>query len=163
MLALVALVLIVTAVIWLIVGGTDHIEDTNGAEDFSLQTITDQQIIDGSMGAKGGPTISRGHLLNDAIEFSSKKFTGVYEVLYDSFVAPSDFEVNLSSYTVNGGNFKMVVVHNDEIIAVLEPNQFVDYRIEDITGDVSLRIVGESASFNFSISEFEYDLHSHET
>ena len=158
----VALVLIVTAVAWLILGGTDHIEDTNGPEDFSLQTITDQQIIDRSIGAKGGPNISRSLLLNDAIEFSSKKFTGVHEVLYDNFIAPSDFEVNLSSYTINGGNFKMVVVHNDEIVAVLEPDLFVDYRLEDITGYISLRIVGESASFNFSISEFEYDLHSHE-
>ena len=163
MLALVALVLIVTAVIWLVVGGTDHIEDTNGPEDFSLQTITDQQIIDGSIGAKGGPTISRSLLLNDAIEFSSKKFTGVYEILYDNFIAPSDFEVDLVSYTIREGNFKMVVVHDDKIIAVLEPDQFVDYRIENITGYVSLRIVGESASFSFSMSEFEYDLHSHET
>ena len=157
-----ALVLIVIAVAWFILDGTDHIEDTNGPEDFSLQTITDQEIIDGRIGAKGGPNISRNPLLGDTVEFSSKKFTGVYEILYDNYIAPSDFEVNLSSYEIKGGNFKMVVVHEDKIIAVLEPDQFVDYRIEDITGYVSLRIVGESASFNFSMTEVEYDFHAHE-
>ena len=113
------------------------------------------------MGTKGSITMSKKHLTNDAIEFSAKKYTGVYEVLYDEFIAPSDFEVNLTSFTVNEGNFKMVVVHEDQIIAVLEPDQLVNYRMEDITGYVSLRIVDESASFSFSMTEFEYDLHSH--
>jgi hypothetical protein len=37
-----ALVLLVIGAVCLILGGIDHIEDTNGPEDFSLQTITDQ-------------------------------------------------------------------------------------------------------------------------
>ena len=156
-----ALVFVVVVGVWILFGGTDHIEDTNGPEDFSLHTITDQNIIDRSIGSIGGPSISRGLLTGDTVEFSAEKFTGVYEILYDNYIAPSDFEINLTNYHIHGGNFKLVVVHNDEVAAVLEPGLFVDYRLEDITGDISLRIAGESASFTFSMSEYEYDRHSH--
>lgn len=156
-----ALVLAVVAGAWIIFGGTDHIEDTNGAEDFSLQTITDEDIVNMSTGAIGGPKISRSLLTGDTVEFSSEKYTGVSEIFYDNFILPSDFEVDLSGFVVNGGNFKMVVVHNDKIVATLEPDLFVDYILEDVTGTVSLRISGESASFAFSMSEVDYDHHSH--
>ncbi len=145
----------------LLVGTVDHIEDTNGPTDFSLQTITPQQIIDLSTGSVGGPSISRSILLGSTVEFSAKKFTGVYEILYDNFFLPSDFEINLTGYEIYGGNFQLVVVHNDQIVATLEPGLFVDYRLEDVTGYVSLRIVGESASFTFSTTEFDYNMHSH--
>ena len=146
---------------WILLTGPEHIEDTNGAENFTLQTITDQQIIDRSTGSVGGPQISRSTFIGDGVEFSAEKFTGVYEILYDNYILPSDFEVNLTSYEISGGNFKIVVVHEDSIVATLEPGTFVDYRLEDITGYISLRIVGESASFSFHMSSFDYDRHSH--
>lgn len=154
-------VLVVVAGAWLLLGGTDHIEDTNGPDNFSLQTITDRQIIDRSIGAIGGPEISRSILTGDTVKFSAEKFTGVYEIFYDNFIGKSDFWVNLTAYEIYGGNFQLVVVHNDEIVAVLEPGLFVEYRLEDITGYVSLRIVGESASFSFCMTEMEYDYHAH--
>ena len=156
------IVFVVVVGAWIMLGGTDHIEDTNGAEDFSLQTITDEDIINMSTGSIGGPEISQSALTGDTVEFSSEKFTGVYEILYDNFILPSDFEVDLTAYEIFGGNFELVVVHNDEIIAVLEPDLFVNYRLEDVTGTVSLRIAGESASFSFCMSEMEYDYHSHD-
>ena len=156
-----AIIFVVVVGAWIILGGTDHIEDTNGSENFSLQTIANQDIVDMSTGSIGGPTISRSMLTGDTVEFSAEKFTGVYEILYDNFIGKSDFEVDLTAYEIYGGNFKLVVVHNDEIVAVLEPGLFVNYRLEDITGYVSLRIAGESASFSFSMTELEYDYHSH--
>ena len=95
------------------------------------------------------------------MEFSAEKFTGVYEILYDNFVLPSDFEINLTAYEIRGGNFKLVVVHDDKIVATLDPDTFVEYRLEDVTGTVSLKIAGESASFSFCMSEMEYDYHAH--
>lgn len=157
----VVLVFVVVVGAWFMLGGTDHIEDTNGPENFDLQTITDEEIINMSTGSIGGPKISRSILTGDAVEFSAEKFTGVYEIMYDNFIGTSDFEVDLTAYEIYGGNFKLAVVHNDEIVAVLEPGLFVEYRLEDITGYVSLRIAGESASFSFSMSELEYDYHSH--
>ncbi len=140
----------------------EHYEDTNGPENYSLQTITEQQIIDRSIGALGGPNVTRSSLLGSTVEFSAKKYTGVSEILYDNFLLPSDFEVNLTNYYIHEGNFQLVVVHDDAIVAVLEPGMFVNYRLEDVTGYVALRIVGESAAFTFSISEYEYDFHDHE-
>lgn len=156
-------IFIVVVGAWFILGGTDHIEDTNGADDRSLQQITDEDIIDQGMGSVGGPKISRSILTGDTVEFSAEKFTGVHEILYDNYILPSDFEVDLSGFVVTGGNFKMVVIHDDKIVATLEPDLFVNYRLEDVTGTVSLRIAGESAAFSFSMSEMEYDEHSHVT
>ena len=154
-------VFLVVFVTMMIFGGIDHIEDTNGPEDFSLQTITDQQIVDLSIGSVGGPNIGRNSLLGSTVEFYSDKFTGVYEILYDNFILPSDFVLSLYNFEIRGGNFKLVIVHDDKIVAELEPGMTVDYRLENVTGAVSLRIVGESASFRFDMTEFDYDFHSH--
>ena len=156
-----AVVLVVVAGAWLLFDGIEHIEDTNGPDDYSLQTITEENIIKMDMGSIGGPNISRGILTGDTVEFSAKKFTGVYEILYDNFIGKSDFQLDLTNYYIKGGNFKLVVVHDDEIVAELEPGMLVEYRLEDVKGYVSLRIVGESASFTFSMTGYDYDWHSH--
>lgn len=156
-----AIVFAVVVGAWFIFGGIDHIEDTNGADNFALQEITDENIINEDIGSIGGPKISRSMLTGATVEFSAEKFTGVYEILYDNYVLPSDFYLDLTAYEIYGGNFKLVVVHNDEIVAVLEPDLFVDYLLEDVTGTVSLKIAGESASFSFSMSQMDYDSHSH--
>jgi hypothetical protein len=139
----------------------EHIEDTNGADNYALTTITDENIINMDLGALGGPTKSKDIIGGDVYEFSAEKFTGVYEILYDNYFGPSDFELNLTNYEIRGGNFRLVVVHNDEIVAELEPDMFVDYLLEDVTGTVSLRIAGESASFKFYIDDIDYEMHSH--
>jgi uncharacterized protein (AIM24 family) len=108
-----------------------------------------------------GGGASKSIIGGDVYEFSAEKFTGVYEILYDNYFGPSDFELNLTNYEIRGGNFRLVVVHNDEIVAELEPDMFVDYLLEDVTGTVSLRIAGESASFKFYIDDIDYEMHSH--
>lgn len=162
LLAAAALILGIAVGIWLILGAPEHIEDTNGPADFSLQVITEENIINRDFGSVGGPKKSTGLLTGDAVEFSAEKFTGVYEILYDHFLLPSDFDLSIANYEIRGGNFQLLVVHNDRIVAVLEPDLFVEYRLEDVTGTVSLRIAGESAAFSFAMSGYEYDRHSHE-
>ena len=156
-----AVVFVVVVGLWLILSSPEHIEDTNGADNFALQTITEENIISQDFGSVGGPTISRSILLGDTVEFSADKYTGVTEILYDNFIGASDFEVALSDFEVYEGNFQLVVVYNDEIVATLEPDTLVTYRLEDVTGYISLRIAGESASFRFSMTEMDYDLHTH--
>ena len=138
-----------------------HIEDTNGPDNFALQVITEENIIKRDLGAIGGPNKSKGLLTGDTITFSAENYTGVSEILYDNFIGTSDFDLSLTSFEIYGGNFKLVVVHNDEIVAELQPDMFVDYRLEDIKGTVSLRIAGESAAFQFCITQHDYDRHSH--
>ena len=143
--------------------GTDiqHIEDSNGPDDHSLTTITTENIVKMNTGALGGPNKSKGLLTGSAIKFYADKFTGVSEILYDNFIFPSDFTLHLTNYSIKEGNFELVIVHNEEIVATLEPGMFVDYELHDVTGTVSLRIVGESAAFEFYITQSDYDWHSH--
>ena len=140
-----------------------HIEDTNGAENLALNTITDQDIIDMNMGSLN-PGSPREALIGNGMEFSSKKFTGVYEVLFDNYILPSDFDLTVNTLRVTEGNFRMVVVHDNKIVAEIYPNgeePSAHVRLENITGYVSLRIVGESASYSFQMSALDYDEFSH--
>lgn len=153
----------IIAIVWLLITDTNHIEDTNGSSDYSLTTITNENIINLDLGAIGVPqpytnsfTVG-GINISSGIEFSSKKYTGVSEILYTNYLTSSDFEIDLHSFTVDKGNFKMVVVHNDEIVATLEPGEAVNYRLEDVSGNISLRIAGESASFSFIMDETDYN------
>lgn len=157
---LMAVALVVVCGVWFLGDDLEHIRDTNGPDDDSLTTITDENIINMDIGAMGLEKTT-GILSGNSIEFHSDKFTGVEEILYTNYWGKSDFDLSLTNLVVTGGNFKMVVVHNDEIVAVLEPDLFVDYRLEDIVGTVSLRIAGESAAFRFSISLSEYDEFAH--
>lgn len=158
---IIAILFIGICVFWFLDSDIEHIEDTNGPDDYSLTTITDENIINRDIGALGNKR-STSILSGDLVEFSSKKFTGVTEILYNNYVGKSDFVLNLLNFNVTEGNLRMVVVHDGEIVAELEPGMFVEYRLEDISGYVSLRIAGESAAYTFGISgteiaNFEYD------
>ena len=155
-----AIVLIVVAVIWFLGDDLEHIEDTNGADDYALTTITDEQIVDRSVGALNVTT--QNGLINDMVTVSSDKFTGVYEVMYNNYIDSSDCVIQLYDFTVSSGNFKMAVVHDGEIVATLEPDSIVEYRLENISGKVSLMIAGESADFSFSIAESDYEGFAHD-
>lgn len=163
---LIALGVIVFLVVFLFMMLTSDLEpipDTNGPDNYQLQTITDQDIIRGEMGALNPISIHE-DLIGDGLTFSSKNFTGVYEVLYDHLLGSSDFVLSLSSLTVTEGNFRMVVVHDGRIVAEFEPNAedpFIDYYLENVSGTVSLRIAGESASYSFHMSALEYHDHAH--
>ncbi len=158
-----AVVLVIVGIVWFVNDDLEHIEDTNGADDYSLTTITDDQIINKSMGSMGFSKTERKSLLsNGTVEFSSKKFTGVYEVFYSNYIGKADFELHLDNFVVNEGNFKMVVVNDNKIVATIEPGTTIDYRLEDVTGTVSLIVAGESANFTFSMSKFDYDCFAHD-
>ncbi len=157
----VPLILIVVVIAGVMLFNTDleHIEDRNGAENFELQTITDEDIAKIEMGSLN-VTVSTNNITN-MTEISSKKFTGVYEVLYTNLIGKSDFLLNIYDFQIKGGNFKMVVVHNGKIIHTLTPENAEEYLLEDVNGTVSLVIAGESADFSFKMAEFEYDSFSH--
>lgn len=146
---------------WFLGSDIEHIEDTNGPDNYSLTTITDENIIKQNIGALGNKR-SKGFLSGDIIEFSSKKFTGVTEIMHNNYIGKSDVYFQLLNYNIKEGNFKVVVVHNDKIVAELEPDMFVEYRLEDISGTVSLRIAGESAAYSFGITASDYDRFSHD-
>lgn len=127
----------------------EHIEDTNGPDNYALTTITDENIINQDIGALNVKK-STG-LFNDGITFSSKQFTGVYRVFQTNFLFDSDFLMELAGFYVNGGNFKMAVVNNGEIIAAVEPGLFATCDLSGLNGSFGLVIAGESADFEFTL------------
>lgn len=127
----------------------EHIEDTNGPDNYALTTITDENIIKQDVGALNIKK-STG-IFNDGITFSSNKFTGVYRVFQTNFFLNSDFLMDLAGFNVNSGNFKMVVVNNGEIIATVEPGLFATCELSGLNGSFELVIAGESADFEFTL------------
>lgn len=167
LLLIVAIVFAAVVLFWLFGNGMEPIEDTNGSEDLSLTTITDENIINLDLGSINPISVQEssfeigGFSVSDGVEFSSKNFSGVYEVMYGNFILNSEVVFTLHNFVVEEGNFKMCVVYNDEIVAVLEPGETVEYRMEDVNGTVSLRIAGESASYSFMMSSADYDTFDH--
>lgn len=155
----VIIVVVIIGAVMLFNSDLKHIEDTNGAENFELQTITDEDIAKIEMGSLNVGT-SKNSITN-MTEISSSKFTGVYEVLYTNLIGKSDFLLNIYDFQVNGGNFKMAVVHDGKIVKTLTEENYEETLLEDINGTVSLVIAGESADFSFKMTTFEYDSFAH--
>ena len=126
-----------------------HIEDTNGPDDYTLTTITDENIIKQDMSALN-VSKSTG-LLNDGVTFKSDKFTGVYRVFQTNFFFDSDFLMDVAGFWVNSGNFRMCIVNDGKIIATVEPGMFATCELSDLNGSFELVIAGESADFEFTL------------
>ena len=135
----------------LLTTNTEHIDDTNGVDDYTLQQINDYNIINLDVGARNiSETTS---VLSSLPEYSSKKFTGVYE-LYSTNMIGNRFDITIYNLWVESGNLKVVLLHNNEIVHEFKLNELEQsYTLKNPKGTVSLRVAGESADF-----EMCYDL-----
>lgn len=146
---LIAVAVVVICGYFFLNSGLKHIEDTNGPDDYTLTTITDENIIKQDMGALN-VSKSTG-LLNDGVTFKSDKFTGVYRVFQTNFFFDSDFLMDVAGFWVNSGNFRMCIVNDGKIIATVEPGMFATCELSDLNGSFELVIAGESADFEFTL------------
>ena len=128
-------------------------DDTNGADNFTLQTITDDNIINRNIGSSGfGYSESEAFGITSS-EYSSKNFNGVEEIFITTYITKSTFSVYIGHLTVRSGNFRLVAVNNDEIIYDFPLDSFGDtIWFEDIKGSFAIRAAGESASFSMYLS-----------
>ena len=127
--------------------GPEHIEDTNGAENFELQEITDENICKLDIGALY--YVRSESIIADTVTYKSNKFSGVSEVFSENIIA-NRFEITVNHARVDAGNFKMVLCVDDEIVHTFALNELTQtFVLEDVCGTVSLRIAGESAKFQF--------------
>jgi hypothetical protein len=147
----------------------EHIADTNGADNYALATLTEEDILAKTLTCTGGPNYATGRLvlpggweLSSGVELSAKKFSGITDILWADYILPSDFNLCLEHFSVTEGNFRMMVINEGKIIADVQPGDNIDLLIEDLTGPTYVRIAGESAAFTIAMSEFEYDLFGHE-
>ena len=127
--------------------GLDHIEDTNGADNYELQVITDENIRNLDIGSRN-VTISE-NMIGSTVTYSSNCFTGVYEVFFENIIT-NRYEITVNHARVDAGNFKMVLCLNDEIVHTFKLNELTQtFLLENVKGTLSLRIAGESADFMF--------------
>ncbi len=144
------IVFIVVFAVWMFSSGIEHIEDTNGADNYNLQQITDYNIINMDVGALN--VGRKKSAISDTVTYSSKKFTGVTDIFTKNMVA-NRFDITVNHAAVKSGNFKMVLVYNDEIVHEFKLNELTqDFTLENVKGTISLRIAGESADFMFDYS-----------
>ena len=151
-----AVALVVVGAIWLFAGTQlEHIEDTNGADNYSLQTITEQDVVEHNMGTKGSVNKreTRFGNISNGIKYSSKKFTGVHRLYTATIIEGSDIYVSLAGFEIREGNFACYIVFDGEVVGKIEPDDFAtaEFIIENVEKTASLEyfIAGESASFEF--------------
>lgn len=141
------IVFIAVFAIWMFSSDLEHIEDTNGADNYTLQQITDDNIINMDIGALN--VGRKKSAISDTVTYSTKKFTGVAEIFTEN-IATNRFTITVNHAAVNSGNFKMVLVYNDDIVHEFKLNELTqEFTLENVNGTVSLRIAGESADFMF--------------
>ena len=134
--------------------GTQY-EDTNGDDNFALQTITDEDIIHLQTGSSGMSYREDSVGIISSCEYYSKNFNGVDQLFLTNYIGDSDVTVSIGYINVTAGNFRMVVINNDEIIFDVPLDSAAEaYIFEDINGSFSVHVAGESAAveFNFSVN-----------
>ena len=131
-------------------------EDTNGSDNFTLQSISDQNIINLETGASGlNYTEENWAGVISSAEYSASNFNGVEQIFLTNYILPSDVEVYIGHMNVKSGNFRLVAICDDEIIHEFALDAFNEtIRFEDLTGAFSIHVAGESAKFEFSIEVY---------
>ena len=128
------------------------IKDVNGEFDYSIATITDEQIINGNVNSffmfENYHIQDNGSLFKG--EYSAKKFSGVKE-LY-TFTSSNDIIRYKYFLTCETGNAMIVIVSNDTIIERFEANKKCLYELDNNGSEYRILIVGESADITV---EFE--------
>jgi len=157
----VVIFLVVFAVWMLASPRPDHIEDTNGADNYSLQTITEWDVVEQKMGTNG--TVSESEIrydftglkISNGRKYSSNKFTGVYRLYTTTLFKGSDIYVDLAEFEIKEGNFAFYIVFDGEVVGQITPDEFglSEFTLKNVdkTGDLEYVIAGESASFTFVV------------
>ena len=140
-------IFVAVAAVWIFSTDIEHIEDTNGPDNYTLQQINDENIINMDVGALNYKESK--DVLSNTITYSSDKFTGVAEI-YNNNIKGNRLDITVNHARVDSGNFKLVLLHKGEIVHEFRLNELMQtYTLKNPSGNVSLRIAGESADFQF--------------
>ena len=130
-------------------------EDTNGNNNFKLQTITDQDIIHLKTGSSNLTYKETNIGGIKSSEYKSKNFNGVEQLYLTDYIMKSDVCIYIGHMSVNSGNFRLVVINNDEIIKDIPLDVFgEEFWFYDIKGPFSIHVAGESANFTFHMEVY---------
>ena len=118
-------------------------EDTNGEDNYALQTLTDADIL---RGAGSTTVLSSKVTINNKTECKAKTMSGVLTLL-DTKLNNEPFAITVSCH-ITKGNARLVLVVDDEIVhdfALNTDNQ--TFTLPNVTGKVRLKIAGESTGY----------------
>lgn len=146
-----ALLAVLLAAITLAFTGCGQIEDTNGENNFALQTITDENIVEGmNVVTFASARTSSGNKES----LSVGKLSGVLD-LYTG-TAKEKTVVLTVDCNVTAGNARLVVVYDGKIVHEFDLHkQGQSFVLENAKGDFALKLAGESAAFEvvFEVDE----------
>ena len=125
--------------------GCSHIEDTNGTDDHSLTTLTDEDFLKGH--DFGVTTMSVYNTVQDMTSLSVKKLSGIMVLDQKIRASGEDLQIKTDAGLV-GGNLRICVVRdNKEIVEEIDINGNDEICIENANGTYTIVIGGESAEF----------------
>ncbi len=119
-----------------------QIEDTNGTDNYDLNTLTDEDFFKQSNVTKFGSVTSK---INNQATLKVKKMSGV-EALDKINVSSGNLTIH-TNLKITAGNIKLVLIYNDEIIKEFKINEEDSYT-GIVNGVYYLKIATESANFN---------------
>ena len=145
-----------------------HIEDTNGADNYSLQTITDADLISlntsstassvehGTYGKRSGVS-QNGVSDYDVIKYSSERISGI-DVMQATKVSKDTLILTINN-KVEAGNCKIVIVIDGEIHNEIQLNSQNTIELKDMQGKEVFVVIGcESAKLDLEISRTQEDM-----
>lgn len=131
---------VILVLLFLMTGCQRHIKDTNGPDDYSLVSFSNDDKVSAksyvAVGAISSHVLGRG-------SFSAKKFSGamiLYEVNVNDRIS-CYFDIEVES-----GNFEVILINDEQIIKSVALNNTSRFTIET-SGKVTLKVIGESARF----------------
>ena len=144
--------LILTLILALsLVGCGVEIPDENGPDNFNLATITVDNIVNMDLGCSSysmSPGSDDDNYMVKATKIKGKEFSGVDELYSTNLLGKSDVTVYLDNISVESGNFKILVLLDDEIVHEFNNQEMLqECELKDVNGHFSVRIAGETANF----------------
>lgn len=133
-----------------------HIEDTNGIDNYSIQTFTDEDIIRGRSNTNSLGVLEAYSYIDNVLKGSYKvsKFSGIETINeYSSNDSYIKFDIN---FICESGNGVFAIVSDNEIVKKIEANQELIFEVSNNYKEYMLVIVGESGklSLKYNISSY---------
>lgn len=122
----------------------DHIEDENGADDYSLVQLVEEDIINKNSGVALISIISN---TSDGGNASIEKFSGVKK-----FAEIKNKNKIIVSFDLSSGNARLCIVSKTRILHTFNINEENQEYIINTNEKIYLKLAGESAKVNIKYS-----------
>lgn len=125
-----------------------HIEDTNGENDHTLCSLTEEDLLSGSNSfVQNVATKSR---VGNKITYKVNKFSGVNTIANEYFSNEAELTID-TCFVLSQGNARIAVIVNGEISCDIPVGESTTTIAVPADTSVVIRLAGESAGFDLSI------------